>query len=110
MQRTRAVILTLVAALIFGTLASVAIYRYLQQQQAEVQRARGELRQVVVAAVDIPAGASLIAEQVRTVSWPAASLPPGTADNSLLVLGRLALRDFVAGEPILEFRLAPKDA
>jgi pilus assembly protein CpaB len=109
MQRTRAVVLTLVAALIFGFLASVAIYRYLQQQEEEIRRARGELRQVVVAAVDIPAGASLIAEQLRAVAWPSASLPPGVVDNPMLVLGRLAVKDFVVGEPILEAKLAPKD-
>lgn len=110
MQRARAIVLTLVVALIFASMASVAIYRYLQQQEEEIQRARGQLSQVVAAAVNIPAGTFLISEQLRTVSWPSASLPPGAIDNPLLLLGRLTLRDFVAGEPILEFRLAPKDA
>lgn len=109
MQRTRAVVLTLLAALIFGLLASVAIYRYLQQQEEEIRRTKGEQERVVVAAVDIPAGESLIAEQLRTVMWPKDSLPPGAINNPMLVLGRLAVKDFVVGEPILEAKLAPKD-
>jgi len=109
MQRSRAVVLTLVAALIFGLLASVAIYNYLKQQQEEIQRARGEQQLVVVAAMDVPAGESLNQERIRTVMWPKTSLPPGVIFDPALAMGRLAVKDLVVGEPVLESKLAPKD-
>jgi pilus assembly protein CpaB len=109
MQRSRAVVLTLVAALIFGLLASMAIYSYLKQQQQEAQRARGEQQLVVVAAMDIPAGESLSQERVRTVMWPKTSLPPGVIFDPSLAIGRLAVKDLVVGEPVLESKLAAKD-
>lgn len=108
MQR-RAVVLTLLAALIFGSIASLAIYRFLQQKEQEIERARGEVVDVVVAAADLPPGTSLAPEQLRTVMWPMNSLPQGAANNPALVQGRLTVRDMVAGEPILEAKLAPKD-
>jgi pilus assembly protein CpaB len=108
-MQKRAVVLTLLAALVFGFIASMAIYRFLQQKQHEIEQARGEVAQVVVAAADVPPGTTLTAEQLRTVMWPKASLPPGSANDSSLVIGRLTVRDLVAGEPILEAKLAPKD-
>lgn len=109
MQRSRAVVLTLVAALIFGLLAAYAVKQFLQQKEAEIQQARGQLEQVVVAAMDIPAGESLSQNRVRTVMWPKASLPPGVIFDPSLAVGRLAVKDLVVGEPVLESKLAPKD-
>jgi pilus assembly protein CpaB len=109
MQRTRAVVLTLVVALILAGLASFAAYRYLQEQERKIEQAKAELELVVVAATDIPAGEPLIQEQIETVSWPKTNLPRGGVNNPMLVLGRLAIKDFVAGEPILESKLAPSD-
>ena len=109
MQRTRAVVLTLLVALILASLASIAIYRYLQKQEKEIERAKAELGLVVVAAMDIPAGESLIQEKIQAIPWPKAGMPQGTVDNPTQVLGRLTVRDFVAGEPIFESKLAPKD-
>jgi pilus assembly protein CpaB len=101
--------LTLAAALLLGLLASVAIYNYLKQQQEEIQRVRGEQQLVVVAAMDIPAGEALNQERVRTVMWPKTSLPPGVIFDPALAVGRLAVKDLVIGEPVLESKLAPKD-
>jgi pilus assembly protein CpaB len=99
----------LLAALVFGFIASMAIYRFLQSKEQEIERARGEVAQVVVAAADIPPGISLTSEQLRTAMWPKASLPVGSASNPSELLGRMTVTDVVAGEPILEARLAPKD-
>ncbi len=109
MKRTRAIVLTLLIALILAGLASFAAYRYLQEQEKEIERAKAELELVVVAAADIPAGSTLIQEQIEAVKWPKTSLPRGAVNNPMLVLGRLAIRDFVAGEPILDSKLAPKE-
>jgi pilus assembly protein CpaB len=108
-MQKRAVVFTLLAALIFGFIASMAIYRFLQTKEQEIERARGEVAQVVVAAANIPPGTSLTAEQLRTVMWPKASLPAGSANDPVLLQGRMTVTDLVAGEPILEARLAPKD-
>lgn len=109
MQRSRAVVLTLVAALVFGLLAAYAVRQFLQQKEAELRQARGEQQPVVVAAIDVPPGETLVQEQIRTVMWPKTSLPPGAIDNPSLALGRLTVKDLVVGEPVLESKLAPKD-
>lgn len=109
MTRTRVVVLTLIVALIFGVLASVSIFRYLQGKEAEIRRAKGELQTVVVAAKEIKAGDSLIPDQVRSVMWPKSSVPAGASASPDKVVGRLVVRGIVPGEPVLEMKLAPKD-
>ena len=108
MPKKRAVVLTLVVAIIFAGLASLAVYRFLERQQDELQQTRGGQVQVVVAAMDIPTGTSFILEQLRTVQWPKSILLPGTAHDPAQLIGRSSLRGFVAGEPILESKLAPR--
>jgi pilus assembly protein CpaB len=109
MTRTRVVVLTLITALVFGALASVSIFRYLQGKEAEIRRAKGELQTVVVASQEIPAGATLTPDHVKAVMWPKSSVPAGTSATPQLIIGRLAVRDIVPGEPILDAKLAPTD-
>jgi pilus assembly protein CpaB len=64
---------------------------------------------VVVAASTIDSGLPLLANQVRTLTWPAAAAPQGAFDGIEKVIGRVARQTMVPGEPVLESRLAPVD-
>ncbi|MDE2202402.1 MAG: Flp pilus assembly protein CpaB [Burkholderiaceae bacterium] len=100
MKNARAVVM-LVVALVAGIAAVVSASRWLAQQSSS------SVRQVVVAANDMDLGQPLGNEQLRVVSWPAGSLPPGTFDDVKSLQGRVVRASLQKGEPILESKLAP---
>ena len=61
----------------------------------------------MVAANDMDLGQPLSNEQLRMVSWPSGSLPPGTFDDPKALQGRVVRASLQKGEPILENKLAP---
>jgi pilus assembly protein CpaB len=67
-------------------------------------------RRVVVAAADLAVGAELGAEQVRTIDWPASSVPDGAMEDPKEVVGRGLILPVVRNEPILPMKLASKEA
>ncbi|HEY6872524.1 MAG TPA: Flp pilus assembly protein CpaB [Geobacteraceae bacterium] len=107
MTRPGAVVVVSVVALIFAGLASWGVYNYLQQ---ETQKTKvGRMDKVVVAATDIPVGAKLNAAQVKVVSWPKDSMPPGSFAAPDAVTNRVVVHKLAAGDAITESKLLPKD-
>ncbi|CAJ0713061.1 MULTISPECIES: Flp pilus assembly protein CpaB [Ralstonia] len=100
MKNARAIVM-LIVALVAGIAAVVSASRWLSQQSTS------SVKQVVVAASDMDLGQPLGNEQLRTVSWPAGSLPPGTFDDPKALQGRVVRASLQKGEPILENKLAP---
>ncbi|MGM3275585.1 Flp pilus assembly protein CpaB [Ralstonia sp. 24A2] len=100
MKNARAIVM-LVVALVAGIAAVVSASRWLSQQSST------SVKQVVVAASDMDLGQPLGNEQLRMVSWPAGSLPPGTFDDPKALQGRVVRASLQKGEPILENKLAP---
>ncbi|MCO5398535.1 Flp pilus assembly protein CpaB [Ralstonia soli] len=100
MKNARAVVM-LIVALVAGIAAVVSASRWLAQQSSS------SVKQVVVAANDMDLGQPLGNEQLRVVSWPAGSLPPGTFDDPKALQGRVVRASLQKGEPILESKLAP---
>lgn len=103
-MRNKRFFIVLVGALIFGVLAAVSVSRYLSSAQAYTKN----LSRVAVAKVAIPVGTKIIAEQVMVVQFPKESTPDGTFEAPEKLVGRVAVVNIPAREPITEGRLAPE--
>jgi len=110
MERQRIMIVVLIAAIALGGVASYSIYNYLQSQQQEVDRAKSELGAIVVAAEPIPFGARIEEKHLKKVIWPKANIPSGTFTDPAPLIGRTVVSSVVAGEPLMEAKLAPTEA
>ena len=103
-MRNKRFFIVLVGALIFGVLAAISVSRYLSSAQAYTKN----LSKVAVAKVQIPLGTKIIAEQVTVVQFPKESTPDGTFESPDKLVGRVAVMNIPAREPITESRLAPE--
>lgn len=65
---------------------------------------------VIVAASTIEVGMPITAIQVKSMTWPTATAPEMSFDDSAKVVGRIAKQTLYSGEPILDSRLAPLDS
>jgi pilus assembly protein CpaB len=63
---------------------------------------------VAVAVVDIPLGTTINSNQIGVSLWPRNLYPKDAFTTAVPVVGRIAMRDFLRGEPIVESRLVPK--
>ena len=103
-MRNKRFFIVLVGALIFGVLAAISVSRYLSSAQAYTKN----LSKVAVAKVQIPLGTKIVAEQVTVVQFPKESTPDGTFESPDKLVGRVAVVNIPAREPITESRLAPE--
>ena len=103
-MRNKRFFIVLAGALLFGLLAAVSVSRYLSSAQAYTKNLNG----VVVAKVGIPLGTKIIAEQLAVVQFPAESTPDGSFQAVDKLVGRVAVVNIAAREPITEPRLAPE--
>jgi len=101
-MRNKRFLFVLAGALVFGLLAAISVSRYLSGAQAYAKN----LNNVVVAKVDIPLGTKLIPEQLAVVQFPHESVPDGTFDDVNKLVGRVAVINMKAREPITDSRLA----
>jgi pilus assembly protein CpaB len=107
MARIR-IFLVLVLALTAGGAFAFGTYRYIQQVP---DRAEGfATKPVIVAAVNLELGAELRPEDLRIVEWPANAVPASAFGSADLVVGRGLIQSVVENEPILQSKLAPKEA
>src|SRR6266436_1732998 len=101
----RRFLLILICASVIGFLASVLVYRVVSQ----VARARSDQsEQIVVAAVDIGLADTIMSQHIKLVNWPKASVPPGALRTAAEAEGRVVRSSIVAGEPLIEGKLAPQ--
>ena len=106
MNRTRTVVVIGVAILL-ALLASVGVYRYLSEKGRVAEQARLQTVGIVVAIVEIPVGTPINANQVAVTAWPRDLYPKDSFADMKSVVGRVAKRDFLRGEPIVETKLVP---
>jgi pilus assembly protein CpaB len=101
----RRFLLILICASIIGLLASVLVYRVVSQ----VARARSDQsEQIVVATADLGLAETVTGQHIRLVNWPKASVPPGALRTAAEAEGRVVRSSVVAGEPLIEGKLAPQ--
>jgi pilus assembly protein CpaB len=96
-------------ALFSGLAATVAIGRFLRSKSTSAAQAF-ETSEVVVAAKEIPLGATITEDMVKVVPFPKGGAPKGGLQEASAAVGRVPKAALIEGEPILEARLAPKEA
>jgi len=106
MNRTR-IIMVFGAAVLLGLLASLGVYRFLAEKGRMADQARLQTVGIAVASGDIPLGSTITADQVAIAAWPKDRYPKDALSDVKSVAGRVAMREFVRGEPVVESKLAP---
>ena len=100
--------LAMLIAISFGLLAAYGIFSFLRQQRLDSERFRSSLQDIVVATKEIPSGAAVTTDMVKTTSYLKASVPPGAFSSPQQVTGKIAKTTIAQGEPILPSRLGDK--
>jgi pilus assembly protein CpaB len=101
-MRNKRLLFVLGGAVLFGLVAAVSVSRYLSNAQATPRN----MRDVVVAKVEIPLGTQVVAEQLMRVQYPSNAVPDGAFDVEQKVVGRVVVQNVSAKEPITDFKLA----
>jgi pilus assembly protein CpaB len=102
--------LLLVLALGFGTAAAYLALNYIRNQTTPLLSAEAPKGQVILAMKDLPVGAVVGEQDVRTVEWPGDAIPPGFLSVPEEVVGRGIITPVKLNEPLLEGKLAPRGA
>jgi len=102
----RRLVLVLVVASVAGLLTSTLVYRVLKQATAASQPQGVET--IVVAAVNMNMAETITSQHVKLLPWPAKSVPSGAVRTLADAEGRVVRGSIVAGEPLLEAKLAPQ--
>ena len=97
--------LILICASIIGFLASFLVYRVVSQ--AALARS-DQSEQIVVATADLGLADTVTSLHIKLVSWPKPSVPPGALRTAAEAEGRVVRSSIVAGEPLIEGKLAPQ--
>jgi pilus assembly protein CpaB len=67
-------------------------------------------QQLIVAVRDLQRGELIKDADLKTVAWGSSESPKGSSADRNLLVGRGVISEIVAGEPIIDSRLAPKDS
>lgn len=93
-----------------GILAGYVALVYVSEQPAPLEAAMVASRTAVVANRDLPAGSIIRREDVKAVSWPGSAVPEGYAADVAEVVGRGVVADVRENEPLLDSKLAQREA
>jgi pilus assembly protein CpaB len=102
----RRLLIVLVVASVVGLLASTLVYRVLKQAAAGPRQQDTEM--IVVAVVNMSMAETVTSEHVKLLPWPSKSVPSGAVHTLAEAEGRVVRGSIVAGEPLLEGKLAPQ--
>jgi pilus assembly protein CpaB len=102
----RRLVLVLVVASVVGLVTSTLVYRVLKQAAAGPMQTDTE--SIVVAAVNMNMAETITSQHVKLLPWPAKSVPSGAVRTLKEAEGRVVRGSIVAGEPLLEGKLAPQ--
>ena len=102
----RRLIMVLVFATIVGLIASFFVYQVVRQMA--LAGAPEGTDPVVVAAVNMTMAEAVTSQHVRLVQWPKSAIPTGAVRTLANAEGRVVRSAIMAGEPLLESRLAPE--
>lgn len=100
MRNPKAVVM-LVLSVVIGLGATIVAAGWISQ------RANVASTKVVVAAADIQLGSRLNPQMLKTVDWPAGSIPAGAITKVDALENRVVKTSVLSGEPLLEAKLAP---
>jgi pilus assembly protein CpaB len=108
MNRTRILVVAGIA-LLLALIAGVGAYNFLSGRSRMAEQARLQTVGIVVAQVDIPLGSTITPGQVAVSSWPKDNYPKDVLVDPKIAVGRVAMRDFFRGEPVVESKLVSSD-
>src|SRR5690242_1453416 len=94
-------------ALVFGLSAAAGVNMMIN---GRARSATVETDPVVTAAVAIPRGGMITAQQVKLAQYPRGMTPPGALTKLEDALDRGVYTPLVPGEPVLDAKLVPKGA
>ncbi|SNX60118.1 pilus assembly protein CpaB [Nitrosomonas ureae] len=100
MKNTRALLMILVS-LLLGLVAVAVAGKWINE------KTRVDASTVFVAMRDIDAGTRLAHDMLKKTDWPSGSIPIGAFQEIELLENRVLKTHLVAGEPVLESKLAP---
>jgi len=102
----RRLVLVLVVAAVVGLLASTLVYRVLKDVASGAKPQ--DMEMIVVATVNMNMAETVTASHVKLLPWPAKSVPSGAIRKMEEAEGRVVRASIVAGEPLLDGKLAPQ--
>jgi pilus assembly protein CpaB len=102
----RRLTMVLVFATIVGLIASFLVYQVVRQM-ARAGAPEGT-EPVVVAAVNMSMAEAVTGQHVKLAQWPKNAIPSGAIRTLAGAEGRVVRSAIMAGEPLLESRLAPE--
>ncbi len=105
----RRLLIGLAAAVVLAVLASTFVYKQIRQTPV-VKQQQVPATKIVVAATPLPLGTRLNANDVRLLPWPGNEPVPGMFTRVQDVVGRALITNVVQNEPILQTKLAPREA
>jgi len=108
MDRRKRTVVVMIVAVAMAAVASFGVYLTIKRipvREVEIAKAF-----VVVAARSLPTGVRLTADDVRLAPWPASSVVPGSFSTVDAVVNRGLLSAAISNEPIVEEKLAPREA
>jgi pilus assembly protein CpaB len=101
----RALTFTLIA-LVAGVSVAVTLKSYVDRHLSSGPPMIG----VVAATMDLPQATTLLAEHLTVTQWPAGARPEGTFADAKDLVGRVLLSKVVKNEPVLNTKLASREA
>jgi len=93
-------------ASVVGLVASVLVYRVVAEFRAAARQQTTE--EIVVAAVNMDLAETITSKHVKVLPWPRQGVPVGAIRSLADAEGRVVRSSIVAGEPLLEGKLAPQ--
>lgn len=102
----RRLLIVLAFASLIGLVASYLVYRVVVTVQAGAKP--DSTAEVVVAAVNMGMAETITPKHVKVVAWPKASVPSGAVTSIASAEGRVVRSSIIAGEPLIEGKLAPQ--
>src|SRR5262252_7807317 len=108
MNRQTRTLIVLAVALVAAGAASYGVYAAITR--IPVRQVEVATRHAVVAAKALPVGSLITPGSVKVVAWPAAAPLEGGFDKTEDVVGRGLIANVVENEPLVESKVAPKEA
>jgi pilus assembly protein CpaB len=102
----RRLMIVLLFASAIGLVASLLVYRVVASVGAAARQQPTE--SIVVAAVNMDLAETITNKHVKLAPWPEPTAPPGAIRTLAEAEGRVVRSSIVAGEPLLEGKLAPQ--
>ena len=93
-------------ASIVGLIVSFLVYRVVAEVRAAARHQPNE--EIVVAAVNMDLAETITSQHVKVLPWPRQAIPAGAIRSLADAEGRVARSSIVAGEPLLDGKLAPQ--